>query len=57
MTKVVLVFPVVTRSSLSCVWIMTTDPKRPLACTWIDHAGNAPLNCEDAGAEPYRLCA
>ena len=57
MIKVVLVFTVVTRSSLSCVWIMTTDPKQPLACTWIDRAGNAPLNREDTGTEPCRLCA
>jgi len=56
MTKVVRFFPVVTRSLLSCVWIKTTDWKRPLACTWIDRAGNAPLSRED-GAEPYRLCA
>jgi len=62
MITVTLSFPIATHSTLSCVWIRTTDPKQPLACVWIDHAqtgraGSTSLGNKDSGAEAHRLCA
>jgi hypothetical protein len=47
MTKVVLSFPVGECGSLSCVWIRNTNPRQPLACIWIDHAGSRTLHDEE----------
>jgi hypothetical protein len=61
MTKIILSFPVVTRSLLSCIWIKTNDPRQPLACVWTSHTVSGTLrhgeNDEENGTEPYRLCA
>ena len=34
MTKFVFRFPVAQRRALKCVWTLTGDPVRPLACHW-----------------------
>jgi hypothetical protein len=45
------------RSTLSCVWIETGNPARPLACTWISRDQRAIGDCEERANEPNRLCA
>lgn len=59
MTEIILTFPVLRAAPLSCVWIRTGNPARPLACRWIvdqeSRAGNVPIPLNDP--ERRRLCA
>ena len=40
MTEIILTFPVGRKAPLSCVWIETGNPVRPLVCKWISRAKN-----------------
>ena len=58
MTEIILNFPVRSRARLSCVWVETGNPARPLACKWI--SGSAAPARKAAGAaepQPRPLCA
>ena len=57
MKNVISIVPMAQRSTLSCVWIKTGNPRQPLVCTWIDHAQRMTADREESKAEPYRLCA
>lgn len=56
MTEVILSFSGRNRAPLSCVWIETGNPSRPLACKWIigSQAGDATNTIEP---HSHRLCA
>lgn len=56
MTEIILNFPARNRAQLSCVWIETGNPARPLACKWITgpQAVNAINTIEP---QSHRLCA
>jgi hypothetical protein len=55
--KKIFIVPTARRSTLSCVWIETGNPARPLACTWISPVQRMLGDCEERENEPYRLCA
>jgi hypothetical protein len=59
MTEIILNFPARSRARLSCVWVETPDPARPLACKWIDGSAAAPAPSAAVAAEPQPqpLCA
>jgi hypothetical protein len=56
MTEIILSFPSRNRAQLSCVWIETGNPTRPLACKWIigDLSGTV---TNVAKPQSHRLCA
>ena len=59
MTEIILRFPVRRAAPLSCVWIKTGNPARPLACRWTvrqeSGAGNVPIPLNEP--ERHSLCA
>jgi hypothetical protein len=59
MTEIIFAFPVRNRTSLSCIWIETGDPARPLACKWVvRQPGTASLPFTNpAQPQTRRLCA
>jgi len=36
MANMILTFPIISRTPLSCTWVETGNPKQPLACVWLD---------------------
>jgi hypothetical protein len=36
MTNMILTFPIISRSPLSCTWVQTGNPHQPLICVWLD---------------------
>jgi hypothetical protein len=36
MANMILTFPIISRSPLSCTWVETGNPNQPLACVWLD---------------------
>lgn len=44
------------RSTLSCVWIETGNPKQPLACVWIDRDLRIVQDHEDSQREGHSAC-
>jgi hypothetical protein len=59
MTKTIRTYPTV--NTISCVWIETGNPKRPLACVWIDEKVSFLKASREAttntDAEGIHLCA
>ncbi len=50
MTNTILIFPIITRSPLSCTWVETGNPNQPLAC-WVDRRlGKRDRRSREAGA-------
>jgi len=35
MANMILTFPIISRSPLSCTWVETGNPNQPLACVWL----------------------
>ena len=45
------------RTALSCVWIETGNPARPLACVWVDRDLRMVADHECPKPELHPLCA
>ncbi len=56
MTNFILHFPAVRRTALKCVWTLTGDPGRPLACHW-EESEPAPLSRIATRPQNLRICA
>ncbi len=57
MTNTLFAFVDMARSTLSCVWIETGNPKQPLACVWIDRELRIAQAHENNQSQAHALCA